>query len=121
MAGNKYVVNNGGRMDEARANQISAGAADAGKLIALNSTGIVDSTMLPAIPSITKGVATLVAGTATITTAAAATGMVVMLSHNAPGGDIGILVLGAIVAGVSFVINSSSPADTSTVSWMILS
>lgn len=49
MAGNKYLINNAGRFDEARANQSSAGAGDAGKLVALNSAGLIDPTMLSGI------------------------------------------------------------------------
>lgn len=47
MAGNKYLSNNAGQLQEVAAAQTSAGAADAGKVIALNAQGTLDSTMLP--------------------------------------------------------------------------
>lgn len=48
MAGNKYLINNSGNLSEARATQVSAGAATAGALIAANTAGVLDSTFLPA-------------------------------------------------------------------------
>ena len=47
MAGNKYMKNNGGTYTEEAATQSSAGAGDAGKIIALDATGKIDSTMMP--------------------------------------------------------------------------
>lgn len=48
MAGNKYVqLNTNGSLQEVAATQASAGATDANKLVALNSAGQVDMTMLP--------------------------------------------------------------------------
>lgn len=47
MAGNKYLSNNSGTMTEVAAAQTSAGAGDAGKVVALNSAGAVDLTMMP--------------------------------------------------------------------------
>ena len=48
MAGNKYVqLTSGGALQEVAANQTSAGAGDAGKVVALNSAGQIDMTMLP--------------------------------------------------------------------------
>jgi hypothetical protein len=49
MAGNKYLINNAGRFDEARASQASAGSGDAGKIVALNSAGQIDPTMVAGI------------------------------------------------------------------------
>lgn len=47
MAGNKYlgIVNN--RMSEVVSTQTSAGAGDANKIVALNSAGYIDITLLP--------------------------------------------------------------------------
>lgn len=47
MAGNKYISNSSGTLQEVIANQVSAGAGDAGKIVALNSTGQLDTTMMP--------------------------------------------------------------------------
>ena len=47
MAVNKYIVNSAGTLTEQVAPAISAGAADAGKLPALNSSGKLDSTFMP--------------------------------------------------------------------------
>lgn len=55
MAGNKYLTigtNNIPTM--VAASQTSAGAGDAGKLVALNSSGQIDSTMLPSSTSVTR-------------------------------------------------------------------
>jgi hypothetical protein len=47
MAGNKYLTNFGGAPAEVAAIQSSAGAGDAGKIPALDSSGRLDSSMLP--------------------------------------------------------------------------
>lgn len=49
MAGNKYLQNHPSApgTQEVAANQTSAGAGDAGKIVALNSSGVVDITMMP--------------------------------------------------------------------------
>jgi len=48
MAGNKYVqLNTNGSLQEIAATQTSAGAGDAGEIVALNSAGQIDMTMLP--------------------------------------------------------------------------
>ena len=46
MAGNKYLENNAGQIREAISANSSAGGADANKLVALNASGKIDSTML---------------------------------------------------------------------------
>ena len=73
-------------------------------------------------PIVTKGIATLVAGTATVNTAAVKTASVVMISRNTPSGVVGTLSApsASIVDGVSFVINSDAITDVSTVNWMII-
>jgi hypothetical protein len=65
------------------------------------------------------GKATLVAGTVTVSTAEVQAGDTILLTNVLAGGTVGILSVGAIVAGTSFVINSSSNTDTSTVFWKI--
>ena len=47
MSGNKYLSNSAGRIQEVVSNQSSAGAGDAGKIPALDSTGRLDATMMP--------------------------------------------------------------------------
>jgi hypothetical protein len=66
------------------------------------------------------GQATLVAGTVTVAHTGIAANSRIFLSRNTPGGTLGFLSVGAITAGVSFVINSSNGADTSTVNWLIV-
>ena len=43
----KYLFNNGGVSTEKAALQVSTGASDAGKLVALNDTGVLDESVLP--------------------------------------------------------------------------
>ena len=47
MAGNKYIALSSGELAEIEAMQSSAGAGDAGKIPALDSSGRIDSTMMP--------------------------------------------------------------------------
>jgi hypothetical protein len=47
MAGDKFLYNNAGTITEKVSNQASAGAGDAGKIVALDSTGRIDNTMMP--------------------------------------------------------------------------
>jgi hypothetical protein len=47
MAGNKYIQNNAGVLTEAVAIQTSGGATDAGKIPALDTSGRLDSSMMP--------------------------------------------------------------------------
>ena len=46
MAGNKYLKNVSGVITEEVSSQTSAGAADAGKIVALNASGILDDTVV---------------------------------------------------------------------------
>jgi hypothetical protein len=50
MAGDKFLERNvgTGRVSEVAANDVSAGAGDAGKVVALNASGEIDASMLPA-------------------------------------------------------------------------
>lgn len=64
-----------------------------------------------------SGQATLVAGTVTVSNASVASGSVIFLTCGAVGGVPGLLSVGTITAATSFVINSSSDTDTSTVNW----
>lgn len=47
MAGDKYIYQNSGTLTEKAAIQSSAGAGDAGKIAALDSSGRFDSSMMP--------------------------------------------------------------------------
>jgi parallel beta-helix repeat protein len=67
----------------------------------------------------TMGLATLVAGTATVTTAAVTANSRIFLTKNS-GTSTGALRVSARTAGTSFVITSSDAADTSTVAWQII-
>lgn len=47
MTGNKYLANASGTITEVAASQSSAGAGDAGKIPALDSSGRIDTSMMP--------------------------------------------------------------------------
>ena len=69
---------------------------------------------------ILNGRATLVAGTVTVDTTEAIASDNIHLTRVVTGGTVGHLTVGAIVAGTSFVIDSSSNTDTSTIFWEIV-
>lgn len=64
--------------------------------------------------------AAMTAGTITVTTSKVAANSVILLTNALVGGTVGTLSVGTIVAGTSFVINSSSNIDTSKVNWLIV-
>lgn len=66
-----------------------------------------------------NGSATLVAGTVTVATTCVFTGAIIQVDRQASGGTLGILSVGTIVSGTSFIINSSNAADVSVVYWEI--
>lgn len=66
------------------------------------------------------GSAVLVGGTVTVNTTAVTASSLIFLSDGVTGGTPGVLSVGTITAGTSFVINSSNGADTSTVNWLII-
>lgn len=66
------------------------------------------------------GTATLVAGTVTVSTTAVTASSIIMLTNQVTGGTVGVLSKGTVTAGSSFVINSTSATETSTVSWWII-
>ena len=47
MAAKKYIMNNAGRLTEEAAITTSAGAGDDGKIVALDATGKISTTMMP--------------------------------------------------------------------------
>jgi hypothetical protein len=66
------------------------------------------------------GKSVLVAGTVTVSTTAVTANSIILLTRQVVGGTVGDLRVGTITAATSFVINSVSGTDTSTVSWMII-
>lgn len=92
------------------------------KQLGANDRNYFNGTFQLPSTNVSIGTATLVAGTATIATTAILTGSKVFLSVNTPGGTQGFLSApsASIVNGVSFVINSTNVADTSTVNWWII-
>ena len=66
-----------------------------------------------------SGSAVLVAGTVTVNSAIIPSGAKISLTRQSASGTVGHLSIGTIAAGASFEINSSEPADTSTVFWRI--
>ena len=51
MAGNKYIKYSGGKLQEVISNDSSAGAGDAGKIVALNASGILADSIINATVS----------------------------------------------------------------------
>jgi parallel beta-helix repeat protein len=66
-----------------------------------------------------SGKATLVAGMVKVDTSEVTPSDDISLTRSIAGGSFGHLSVGPIVAGTSFVINSSSSTDTSTIFWEI--
>ena len=69
-----------------------------------------------------SGQAVLAAGTKTVTALDLRAGDTILLSVQVTGGTVGFLSVGTVTSGPggSFVINSSSGTDTSTVAWQII-
>lgn len=70
-------------------------------------------------PDILSGRAVLVGGTVTINTSQVEANDNIALTRVVTGGTVGHLTLGTVTVGTSFVINSSSASDTSTIFWEI--
>jgi hypothetical protein len=64
--------------------------------------------------------AAMTAGSITISTTAVTSSSLIFLTHATVAGTQGILSVGTITNGTSFVINSSSALDTGTVNWWIV-
>lgn len=96
--------------------------ATAGNL-ALNGVGskVVINVAAPSTSSVGTSVA-MTAGSVTVSTTAVSASSKIFLSANTAGGTPGVLnaPTGSITPGVSFVINSSSGTDTSTVNYWIV-
>lgn len=89
-------------------------------MISSPTSKIIIDAANPTLNSI--GTATLVGGTATVTTSAVTASSLIFVSANAVSGTQGILSApsSSIVAGTSFVIHSSNVLDTSTVNYWII-
>ena len=96
------------------------GGAD-GELITVKTVDPVDGAAVGG-QIVDFGVATLVAGTKTVTNTKVASGDKILVSRVTPGGTVGNLSAPAasITAATSFVINSDSATETSTVAWAIV-
>jgi hypothetical protein len=66
------------------------------------------------------GRAILVGGTVMVSTTAVTTASEIFLTVAVPGGVVGVPQITAVVNNTSFTITSTSGADTSTISWVIL-
>lgn len=66
------------------------------------------------------GIATLSAGTVTVANTVITASSLVFLTHQTVSGTPGVLSLGTVTAGTSFVINSSSGTDASIVAYLIV-
>lgn len=66
------------------------------------------------------GQALLSGGTVTVSNTSVTASTRIFLSRQVTGGTPGHLSVGTVVASTSFVINSSSATDTSTVNWLLI-
>ena len=104
------------------------GNSATGNLCAPNQTGAINDATLAntllgnqySVNGPSHGRAVLVGGTIVVSASEVQTNDIIQLTRVLVGGTLGHLSVGAVVAGTSFVINSSSGADTSTVAWSIL-
>jgi selenophosphate synthase len=76
---------------------------------------------LSALPAMQWGIATLTAGSVSVTASSVTAGSVVLVSRMSPAGTLGHLSVPALSAGSGFTIASSSGTDASTVGWLVLS
>jgi hypothetical protein len=85
-----------------------------------SANGTTSATWKPWTTSTSGTSAAMVAGTVTVDTTAVTVSSVILVYAATPGGTQGTLSIGTITAGTSFVINSSSSTDTSTVNYLII-
>lgn len=96
-------------------------AIKAGALTEALRVTSVGKLVIPTGSNTSAGVSgAMTAGSITISTTAVTASSLIFLSVATPGGTQGFLSVGTIVAGTSFVINSSGATDTSTVNWWIV-
>ncbi|GAB1326961.1 hypothetical protein [Streptomyces sennicomposti] len=67
-----------------------------------------------------SGVATMSAGTVTVSTTAVTANSRIQLTIQSPGGTVGSVYVNARTAGSNFTIKSTSSTDTSVVAWLIV-
>lgn len=66
------------------------------------------------------GTGTLAAGTVTIADTAVTANSQIFLTDTSNGANLGVLSVGTIIAGTSFVVNSSNIADVGTFGYLIV-
>lgn len=69
---------------------------------------------------VNRGKAVLVAGTKTVSVSDVLAADVILITRQVTGGTVGNLSVGTVTDNTSFVINSDSNTETSTVSWAIV-
>jgi hypothetical protein len=92
-------------------------------IVDFNNSSIIDLTKLSIVTGANASIGTtaaMTAGTITVSTNQVTASSKIFLVHAVPGGTLGALSYGTIVAGTSFVITSSSNTDTSTVTYLII-
>lgn len=77
-------------------------------------------TQLSATPAISSGVATLAAGTVSVTLPSITTGAPVYVSRMTPGGTLGHLSVPTVSNGSGFTVTSTSSSETSVIAWLVL-
>lgn len=92
---------------------------DSGVIVADNNGVTIGQVLIVEGANTALGVATLVAGTVTVNNTKVSANTRIFTSHGVTGGVPGHLST-VITAATSFVINSSSALDTSTVFWMLV-
>lgn len=111
----------------------NGGAGNSGKVLKLDAQGKAagrvletDGAKLDLLPSrVQTGTATLVGGTLTVSSLTIGAGSKIYLTRNTPGGSVGDLSAPSASRTTgsgtgSFIINSASGTDTSTVDWAIV-
>lgn len=72
------------------------------------------------LPVVDFGTATLVAGTATVTTTRVTDDSIILLTGQGSGGTEAAVYVSARVAGTSFTITSTDAGNTQLVAWVLL-
>jgi len=77
---------------------------------------------IPTSTNASIGTSTLASGTVTVSTTAVTASSKIFVSVRTPGGTQGFLSVpsSSVIAGTSFIINSTSNSETSTVDWWII-
>jgi hypothetical protein len=87
-----------------------------------HDSGLVGWTALSLTDGANKrmGQATLVGGTITVSNTSVTANTRIFVTRATAGGTLGHLSVGTVTPATSFVINSSSATDTSTVNWLLI-